>query len=620
MASLSTSFTLGKASVQHGANVEHNNRKFIAGNIKPEKMAENITYVRQDVEDAYHELFGEAIAAYNAKQKQPCRRIQDYYKHISDSKREEAYYEIIVQFGDSRSAPCGSQNGEEAKKMLDEYIRGFKERNPNLHIFNAVLHMDEASPHLHIDFIPFYTAGRKNGLSKGVSMKAALDEQGFTATNFKQNRLVAWEASEREEMERILHRHGYTRDDKNAKYAHQTVEQFKKTQDEKKIVAALRKSRQITDADLEVSHVQQLRTRLNLLEREHELFEQQQQSPYRSFFYAQPEKQAFVQSQLDDLGIPYHETENGFEAQECFVEEIRKIEKEYKPKRSAARDKLREDIDRLLMQSSSVEELLEKLKAENYTIRNGKYLAAKPPHGNQAIRLKSLGEHYSEYALRNRINARKKYESSIAQKISTAKKNTPEFVVLRTVQFYTIAFGNGALPMRKRDKTKPFSWTNDIELDKLTALNAKINAGATVESLRREMEELEQAVSEKEKQLEREKAELKTFYDLKEKIEIVFEGKKSDVFTLEQAQRTLQQYGTINASNYRNVDILINNQMESVQQADAALSEERKKLQEASDTLSAMEKVMGGTYVQSLVGAERERRESKFVPNGVKPV
>ena len=92
------------------------------------------------------------------------------------------------------------------------------------------------------------------------------------------------------------------------------------------------------------------------------------------------------------------------------------------------------------------------------------------------------------------------------------------------------------------------------------------------------------------------------------------------MFTLEQAQRTLQQYGTINASNYRNVDILINNQMESVQQADAALSEERKKLQEASDTLSAMEKVMGGTYVQSLVGAERERRESKFVPNGVKPV
>ncbi len=285
-----------------------------------------------------------------------------------------------------------------------------------------------------------------------------------------------------------------------------------------------------------------------------------------------------------------------------------------------ARDKLREDIDRLLMRSDSLEDLLEKLKAENYTIRNGKYLAVKPPQGNQAIRLKSLGEHYSEYALRNRINARKKYESSIAQKISAAKKNTPEFVVLRTVQFYTIAFGNGALPMRKRDKTKPFSWTNDSELDKLTALNAKINAGATIESLRREMEELEQAVSEKETQLEREKAELKTFYDLKEKIEIVFEGKKSDVFTLEQAQRTLQQYGTINASNYRNVEILINNQMESVQQADAALSEERKKLQEASDTLSAMEKVMGGTYVQSLVGAERKRRESRFVPNGVKPV
>ncbi len=306
MQALSTSFTLGKASVQHGANVEHNNRKFTAGNIDAKRSGDNITYVQQDVQAAYEELFKESLAEYNAKQTRGDRVIPDYYEHMTKSKREEAFYEIIVQFGDSKTAPCGSQNGEVTKKMLDEYIRGFRQRNPNLHIFNAVLHMDEASPHLHIDFIPFYTQGRMKSLSKGVSMKAALDEQGFTAKNFKQNRLVAWEASEREEMERILHRHGYTRDDKKAKYAHQTVEQYKKTQDEKKIVAALRKSRQITDADLEVSHVQQLRTRLNLLEREHELLEQQQQSPYRSFFYAQPEKQAFVQSRLDDLGIPYH--------------------------------------------------------------------------------------------------------------------------------------------------------------------------------------------------------------------------------------------------------------------------------------------------------------------------
>lgn len=97
--------------------------------------------------------------------------IPDYYLHIAESKREEAFYEIVVQFGDCETAPCGSERGDLAKQMLQSYMRDFQRRNPNLFVFNAVLHLNEASPHLHIDFIPFYTKGRKNGLSKGVSMK-----------------------------------------------------------------------------------------------------------------------------------------------------------------------------------------------------------------------------------------------------------------------------------------------------------------------------------------------------------------------------------------------------------------------------------------------------------------
>lgn len=94
----------------------------------------------------------------------------------------------------------------------------FQQRNPNLYVFNAVLHMDEASPHLHINFVPFYTKGRKNGLSKGVSMKQALIEEGFKPKTTKDNQLVMWEEAERREMERILHRHGFVREDKNAHY------------------------------------------------------------------------------------------------------------------------------------------------------------------------------------------------------------------------------------------------------------------------------------------------------------------------------------------------------------------------------------------------------------------
>ncbi|MDE7363563.1 MAG: plasmid recombination protein, partial [Ruminococcus sp.] len=250
MSKLSISFTLGKASVPHEANVDHNNREFIANNVNKSKICENITYIKQDVREAYQELFGQSLADYNSKQTRRDRIISDYFKHISKSKREEAFYEIIVQFGDSKTAPCGSQNGKITQEMLDEYMKGFQKRNPNLHVFNAVLHMDEASPHLHINFVPFYTQGRKNSLSKGVSMKSALIEQGFNPKSIKENQLVEWEDSERQIMENILQKYGFSREDKNAKYSHQTVDDYKKTQDEKKIISALRASRKVSGEEI----------------------------------------------------------------------------------------------------------------------------------------------------------------------------------------------------------------------------------------------------------------------------------------------------------------------------------------------------------------------------------
>ena len=617
MSKLSISFTLGKASMPHEANVEHNNREFIASNVNKSKISENITYIKQDIRDAYQQLFSESLAEYNAKQKQPCRRIKDYYKHISKSKREEAFYEIVVQFGDSKTAPCGSQNGKITQEMLEEYMKSFQKRNPNLHVFNAVLHMDEASPHLHINFIPFYTQERKNSLSKGVSMRAALDEQGFTANNFKENRLVAWEDNERQVMEELMKKYGFEREDKQAKYAHQTVDEFKKSQDEKKIISAIRATRKVSGEEISAEKIRRLKEKLKLLEKKNETLETQKISPYKSFFYSLPDKQAFVQARLEEKNIPYRETENGFEAQECYVEEIRKIEKEFKPTDSI-REKIRNDIDRLLMQSASVDELFEKLRKEKYEIKHGKYLAVKSPDSKNFVRLKSLGEHYSEYALRNRIRARKKYESEIEKKINSAKKESPEIIVLKTIRFYTVAFSNGALPMKRREKNKPFSWTNDSELDKIIALNNKINSGATLDSLKKDFENAENSVAEKEKILDKAKSNLKTFYELKEKIEIIFENKKSDIFTRQQAEQALKKYPNINSSNYRNVDILINNETENVRQVEENLKSAQEQLRQSADIFSMAEKVFGGTYVQSLVGTERERNESKFIPNGLK--
>lgn len=372
-------------------------------------------------------------------------------------------------------------------------------------------------------------------------MKAALDEQGFTAKNFKENRLVAWEESERVAMESILNSHGMSREDKQAHYTHMTVDEYKEKQDEKKVVELLKKSLQITNNDLAIQNVRNLKSQVVFLEREKEKLEIQKKSPYKSFYYSAPEKQAYVQARLDELEIPYRETENGFEAQEYYVDKIRKIEKEYKPVRSSAREQVREDIDRLLMQSGSLEELLKKLESEKYSVKYGKYIAVKSYYAERYIRLKTLGELYSEFALKNRIAEKKKYEDSIQRKIDELKheKGSEKLISVSTIRLYTIAISKGALPLRKREKQKPFSWKNDSELDKLLLLNQKINNGVTLQTLKEDFENQERKCNSIVAERQKSEADLKAFYELKEKIEIVFEGKASKLFSRQQAENDL---------------------------------------------------------------------------------
>ena len=618
MNKLSISFTLGKQSKPNQVNIKHNNREFVAKNVNSDKIKDNVTYIAQDVTEAYEQLFGEALEEYNEKQTRADRKIENYYEHIEKSKREEAFYEAVVQYGDVETAPCGSETGEKCKQMLDIYFKEFKKQNPNLYVFNAVLHMDEASPHLHIDFIPFYTKGRTKSLSKGVSMRAALDEEGFTATNGKINRLVAWEERERQTMEKVLNAYNFVRDDKNTKHRHMDVETYKSYKDDMKILSRFKEKLNATSQEIQAND---FKRKIFALENENRNLKEQKHSPYKAFYYSSPEKQAFVQAELDKLGIPYRETDNGFEAQEFFVDSIRKIEKDFKAPNTTAREKLRNDIDRLLMQSNSFDEFILRLQKEKYEVKRGKYIAVKPQYGTNFIRLKSLGEQYSEYALTNRLNAKKKYEHNLNEKINeTPKEETSKLIVLKTMQFYTVSFAKGGLPMRKRNKQRPYAWTNDSELDKLTELNERINTGATIDSLKKEFEALEYTVSEKENELAKSKKDLKAFYDLKEKIEIIFENKKSDKFTRAEAEKTLKIYPSITRNNYKNIDTLIDNEIQAQAQIERDLKIENENLKSTSDLLSTAEKVFGGTYVQSLVGDERQRRESDIIPNGFKSV
>lgn len=88
----------------------HNNREFIADNVDGERISDNITYVRRDIREVYDELFGKALAEYNAKQRRNDRRIEDYYEHIKSSDRVKPFYEVVVQFGDVQT--CGLKSGK----------------------------------------------------------------------------------------------------------------------------------------------------------------------------------------------------------------------------------------------------------------------------------------------------------------------------------------------------------------------------------------------------------------------------------------------------------------------------------------------------------------------------
>ena len=223
------------AMVGHGS-VNHNSRKFHAKNTDPERSHLNVTYCQENIKAVYHELFDEALERYNAKQTRADRRIENYYEKIRSGKQEKPFHEIILQVGNKDDMSADSDEGRLAAAVLDEYIRAFQERNPNLRVFSAHLHMDEATPHLHIDFVPF-TTGSKRGLDTRVSLKQALAAQGFKGGTRGDTEWSQWVRSEKEQLAAVMERHGIEWEDKGTHDKHLSVLDYKKEQRAKEIAA-----------------------------------------------------------------------------------------------------------------------------------------------------------------------------------------------------------------------------------------------------------------------------------------------------------------------------------------------------------------------------------------------
>ncbi len=236
--------------------INHNSRKFHAENTVPERSHLNVEYCCENIKDVYHELFDEAVERYNAKQKRKDRCIDDYYEKICTGKQEKLFYEVILQIGNKDDCASDSENGVLASKILDEYMKEFQQRNPTLRVFSAHLHMDEATPHLHIDFIPYITES-KRGVDTRVSLKQALGTLGFKGGSRGDTELNQWINSEKQQLAMVMERHGIEWEQKGTHEEHLSVLEFKKKERAKevaeleteKVEAEIQKEKAVKEAE-----------------------------------------------------------------------------------------------------------------------------------------------------------------------------------------------------------------------------------------------------------------------------------------------------------------------------------------------------------------------------------
>lgn len=222
--------------------VNHNTRAFTAKNVDKTRSADNVEFCQEDIKQVYHKLFDEALERYNAKQKRKDRMIDNYYEKIRRGKQEKLFHEVIFQIGNKDDMNAKSEDGLLAKRILTEFMDEFQARNPNLYVFSAHLHMDEETPHLHIDFVPYIT-GSKRGLDTRVSLKSALAAEGFTGGTRGATELNQWIASEKKKLAIIMERYGVEWLQKGTHEKHLSVLDFEK-QERAKEVAELDSQKQ----------------------------------------------------------------------------------------------------------------------------------------------------------------------------------------------------------------------------------------------------------------------------------------------------------------------------------------------------------------------------------------
>ncbi len=223
----------------------HNRRDFVAENVDPDRVHLNICYQNENLKEVYKELFDDSVERYNVGKRKD-RQITNYYEKIRQGKQEKLFHEVIFQIGNREDMAVGTTEGDLAVKVLDEYVKNFQQRNPTLHVFSCYLHQDEATPHLHIDFVPYVTGWKGKGMDTRVSLKQALKSLGFQGGNKHDTELNQWINHEKELLAEIARQYGIEWEQKGTHEEHLDVYNFKKKERKKEVQALEREKEYLT--------------------------------------------------------------------------------------------------------------------------------------------------------------------------------------------------------------------------------------------------------------------------------------------------------------------------------------------------------------------------------------
>lgn len=352
--------------------VNHNSRKFHASNTDPERTDLNRCYRNENIKQVYRELFDDAVNRHNEKQTRNDRMIANYYEKIRSGKQEKPFHEIILQIGNRDDMNAKSENGELAVKILDEYMQSFQERNPNMRVFSAHLHMDEATPHLHIDFIPF-TTGSKRGLNTRVSLKQALATQGFRGGSRSETEWNQWVYSEKNQLAAVMERYGIEWEQKGTHEKHLAVLDYEKKMRSAEVAELEDK---LSDKKLEFNTVAK---RIANLDKANESIENISQKIYHEPEYQLPEPPALMsaKSYKSKFAAP-------------LIKKLKSLIKTIMVRYFAAIDdyqRLNQTNGRLYKDNEHLSSSNEKLSAENTRLKaeNKDYALLRKVFGNKQI-------------------------------------------------------------------------------------------------------------------------------------------------------------------------------------------------------------------------------------------